>query len=530
MKCHPKRNEGYVHLKILAAIITFMFICLTGLAISSDSLDIHPASAAAALFINEFMADNASTIDDPAEPGAFEDWIEIYNSGDVPGDMSGMYLTDDPADPTKWQVPSGVSIPPQGFLLFWADDDEERGQGFTHTSFKLSKSGEVISLLASDGTLIDSIEFGAQLPDVSYGRCPDGGTGWGFMAATPGAANDQHNAPPIITGTTHTPLSPAGNEPVWVTCSVVDEDGTLVSVILAYDPGTGPAAVSMYDDGEHQDGKPGDGSFGGRIPGLAQNTLVRYFITATDNLEASSHDPVTSPLQAYLYLVGYTAPPLFINEFMADNAGTIEDPTEPGIFEDWIEIYNAGDGPVDMVGMYLTDDLTDPAKWQVPAGVSIPPQGFLLFWADEGEAPAHAGFRLNKGGDEIGLFDTDGKRNMRIDTIRFGDQNTDMSYGRIYDGGEPWMSLVSPSPGSTNYFPAGTYAFTWNFSHTMDSYTLIRMFGSGISTIRYYHTSSGKWEVTSALWSNPSGDRFSLQPDGNYVISITSPSSVSFRF
>lgn len=43
------------------------------------------------LFINEIMADNDSTIEDPDEAGAFEDWVELYNPGSTSIDLSGFY-------------------------------------------------------------------------------------------------------------------------------------------------------------------------------------------------------------------------------------------------------------------------------------------------------------------------------------------------------------------------------------------------------------------------------------------------------
>ncbi len=144
------------------------------------------------LFINEFMADNDETIEDPDEPGAFDDWIEIYNPGVLEIDLGGMYLTDDLTEPTQWQIPAGVTIPASGYLVFWADDQVE--QGNTHTNFKLGKGGEEIGLFASDAdgnALVDSIVFGEQTTDVSYGRNPDGSNTWTtFTTATPGAAND----------------------------------------------------------------------------------------------------------------------------------------------------------------------------------------------------------------------------------------------------------------------------------------------------------------------------------------------------
>jgi len=61
---------------------------------------------------------------------------------------------------------------------------------------------------------------------------------------------------------------------------------------------------------------------------------------------------------------------LFINEFMADNETTIVDPEEPGEYADWIEIYNAGATPIDLGGMYLTDDINEPDKWMIPFAIT----------------------------------------------------------------------------------------------------------------------------------------------------------------
>ena len=61
---------------------------------------------------------------------------------------------------------------------------------------------------------------------------------------------------------------------------------------------------------------------------------------------------------------------LVINEFMADNEETIEDPDEPGEFPDWIELYNGSDSTIILSGMFLTDDLSEPTKWQIPTAVS----------------------------------------------------------------------------------------------------------------------------------------------------------------
>ena len=104
--------------------------------------------------------------------------------------------------------------------------------------------------------------------------------------------------------------------------------------------------------------------------------------------------------------------PLVINELMASNDTIIRDPQ--GQYDDWIEIYNYGTDAIDLGGMYLTDNLSAPTKWQFPANNStlttIPAGGYLLVWADNDTADygLHANFKLDAGGEEIGLFDSDG--------------------------------------------------------------------------------------------------------------------------
>ena len=143
------------------------------------------------LFVSEFMASNDNTIEDPEEPGESPDWIEIYNASDKVVDLSGMYLTDDPEDvPAKWKIPDGITVDPNNYIIFWADDDDE--QGDRHTNFKLGADGDDVALFSIDPNLvIDCIDFGNQYADISFGRYPDNTTTWRFMGLpTPGWKND----------------------------------------------------------------------------------------------------------------------------------------------------------------------------------------------------------------------------------------------------------------------------------------------------------------------------------------------------
>jgi hypothetical protein len=151
----------------------------------------NPASPPATLFINEWMADNSRAVADPAD-GDFDDWFEIFNPGAEPVDLEGFTLTDALINPGKFAVPSGIVVPPQGYLLVWADEEssQTRTNGDLHVNFKLPQGGEAIGLFAPDGTPVDSVTFGQQTDNISQGRYPDGSVNLYFMPfPTPGAAN-----------------------------------------------------------------------------------------------------------------------------------------------------------------------------------------------------------------------------------------------------------------------------------------------------------------------------------------------------
>lgn len=161
----------------------------------------NPASAPVTLFINEWMAANSSFLRDPMDLD-FDDWFEIYNPTALPVDLSGFSLTDDTSRPTKSVVPSGISVPPQGYLLVWADEEvgQTRTNGDLHVDFKLSQDSEQIALYDPSGRQIDFVIFGRQTNNVSQGRWPNGGPApFIFMATpTPRAANQLPAAQPIL--------------------------------------------------------------------------------------------------------------------------------------------------------------------------------------------------------------------------------------------------------------------------------------------------------------------------------------------
>ncbi len=148
----------------------------------------------AQVFINEFMASNTGSIVDP-DYNESADWLELYNAGNSSVNLSGYFLSDNFSDPSKWQIPAGTQIEAKGFLMIWADGYDIG----LHTNFKISADGEELGIYNSTATLIDTVTFGLQEPNISMGRKTDGGAEWGvFIQPTPGAANSNENFDGVV--------------------------------------------------------------------------------------------------------------------------------------------------------------------------------------------------------------------------------------------------------------------------------------------------------------------------------------------
>ncbi|MEM1120834.1 MAG: lamin tail domain-containing protein [Bacteroidota bacterium] len=138
------------------------------------------------LVINELMASNEATAAD--QDGEFDDWIELYNNGTESINLEGYALTDDGMDLTQWLFPAGTVIEPNGYLIIWADNDED--QAGLHANFRLSASGESILLVNPTGTIIDIVSYVDQMTDVSHGRFPNGTGDFQDMRPTFNAENE----------------------------------------------------------------------------------------------------------------------------------------------------------------------------------------------------------------------------------------------------------------------------------------------------------------------------------------------------
>lgn len=135
--------------------------------------------------LNEVLARNDSAFN---HSGTFPDVIELFNEGAGNVDLSGLRLTDDLGSPNKFAFPAGTTLAAGTRLFVLANNPD--GTGGLHTGFSLNQDGDAVYLLdraASGNTVLDSVVFGLQLPNLSIGRITGGD--WTLNQVTIGAAN-----------------------------------------------------------------------------------------------------------------------------------------------------------------------------------------------------------------------------------------------------------------------------------------------------------------------------------------------------
>lgn len=231
--------------------------------------------------------------------------------------------------------------------------------------------------------------------------------------------------------------------------AIVDGGGDDLVVTCWVDPGSGPIAFEMYDDGQHGDRKAGDGTWGIKVPVQWNWTTVDYQVQATSTAGLERWIPCAPRTVT----VGLSPSNLVINELMSINANNVSD--EFGEFDDWVELYNAGSTPVPLGGKYLTDNLGDPDKFALPAE-TLAAGDWAFYWADNDpqQGPYHAPFTLSGSGDEVALLEwnEDGGVWVILDFFAFGASEQDASLGRYPDGADYWVWFATPTANATNNY------------------------------------------------------------------------------
>jgi hypothetical protein len=407
-----------------------------------------------ALTLSEVLASNRSSTN---AAGLAPDWIELHNGTAAAIDLADLSLTDDPATPRRWVFAQGSSIPANGFLVI--DCDSSRPASATNTGFALGANGDRLLLLArpaDGGGALDTIAFGLQVTDFSLGRNPANPDEWILTLPTPAAPNiaatlagedalrvNEWEANPSV-GEDWLELHNTANQPVQLTGLAVSDDPSQPAKSpfppLSFIGAGRDSDLLLVADSAPQLGADHVAfklSSSGEFIGIyrASGTVIDAVPFGPQALDVSegrfpdgSTRIVAFPASASPGAPNY----LPLADLVIDEVLSHSDPP----LEDAVEVLNRGTGAVDLGGWFLSNSGNDPRRFRVPAGTTIPPGGFHVFYESSFNGPRSADlpepFTFNAAhGDEVHLSQPDGFGGLTgyRASARFGAAANGVSFG-----------------------------------------------------------------------------------------------------
>ena len=388
------------------------------------------------------------------------DWVEFYNPGDEPLDISGYEIRDN-SDDHRWRFLAGTSIAPGQFLV--VDESSIGLVGGVEAPFREPigiGSADRIRLYDATGTMIDDTlpwaghaAIDGDFVAATLARCPDGQGLFALAHATPGAPNSCVVPDVVINeiesngdDTDWIEVLNAGTTPIDMTgWSVMDDDPVgHADETTPLPAGTvlQPGAYFVFD--QHVNFVFGLG--GGDTVTLRDangNTVDQHVYAAhAAGVLARCPDGTGDFLDIATSTKGLRnacGNPVRINEVESDG-GT------PG---DWVELVNPTDAVLDVSGIVVKDD-DDTQVYTIPEGSAIAAGGYLVI---EG---ADLGFGLG-GGDAVRVFDGD----LLVDSTTWGEGHAATTWGRCPDTTGVFAVTEKSTKGEPNVCAGETPVSVW---------------------------------------------------------------------
>ena len=355
------------------------------------------------------------------------DWIELYNTANVPLSLAG-YIIKDNDDSHSYTFPAGTTIPAGGFYAV-----EEANLGFG------LGAADAARFYTPDGSfLIDSYSWTSHAV-TTYGRCPDGtGLFKTTTVVTKGAANDCS----IIVRINEVESS-GGTPGDWVELYNAAPVDANIGGYIFHDSEDGHTYVlppnTMIPAGGYYVLE--EAAFGFGLGAADAARLFRPDGSLADSYSWTAHAATTyarcpNGVGAFTTSTSVTkgaandcSNPVKINE-IESSGGT------PG---DWVELYNPSPNQVDLSG-FIFRDSEDGHTYVIPAGTMIAGNGYYLL------EEAAFGFGLGAA-DAARLFAPDGTT--IIDSYSWTAHAT-TTYGRCPNGTGAFATTTASTKGAAN--------------------------------------------------------------------------------
>lgn len=446
-----------------------------------------PEKSLLKLFINEVQS---------APAGDDMDFIEIYNAEDREINIGGFILMDDKGAAEQFVIPADTKIASKGLVVF-SQVSPGAGVGFT---FGLGSKGDKVTFTEADGKkIIDMVEtpnFG-DTKGQSYSRIGNGGVQWQIVD-TPTKGKDNEKAPvislagKIVINEVYTFSNQSVVEDLdWIELYNTTDEAVVVGGLMLWESGGSaeawviPAGKSIPAKGrlliESDKYKLHNDTVNYPMWGLSKGP-DEYVVLADAGMNwidsvacpsmnaNESYGRVSDGAAKWQIFAQYTkgtantgnARPeqsnqtgLYINEVYHDNQKTAIPGIDWNTENDFIELYNKNNTPLDISGWEIYDDTDDDTKkYVIPAGTIVPANGYLVYDVFK-ENPAGPSFGLGVGGDWVFIYKP-GKSELvdKMEVPGFGKdsglRDKGYTFGRLTDGSSDLVIFRDASKGKSN--------------------------------------------------------------------------------
>ena len=435
------------------------------------------------LAINEWLAD-------PGIGG--QDWLELFNrSFTAPVALRGLYLG---TSNSLFHYTALSFLAPRSHVQLFC----EELPGADQLEFKLPASGGAIVLSSATGVELERITYTTQTTSVSQGRLPDGAASITAFTGSmsPGTTNYvlAYTGPvlnEILARNDRAVVAPWGNYADFV--ELYNASGSPVSLAgmglgdstdfddaWKFPAGATIAAggyVTIWCDSSRAPSTSASGPHNTGFSLSGDSGAIYLFNAAGQPVDWISHgfqvEDVSIGRSGGLWHLLASPTPGAVNTTVA----TLGAPSSlrmnewmpaPLAGDDWFELYNTNTLPVDLSGLYLTDNPSSSGLTNSP----IAPLSFIggrkwvKFVADSNVANGgdHAGFNLNVLGETLRLYTTNLSL---VEVMDFGVQTDGVSQGRLPDGNSTIVSFpTKPTPDAANYLPLTNVVINEVLTHT----------------------------------------------------------------
>lgn len=434
---------------------------------------------------SEIMSSNGSALMDDANE--YPDWVELTNTGSSAMDLEGFVIAKQ-TDTTRQFVFPEMALQPGEHVVVFCDNTlaNVAGSAF-HAPFKISAAGDTIMLFNPSGTAVEAVNVPAMEKNTSYYK--DAAGEWvAGKEYTPNMANTAENHKTLVANAVTVASDVIVTEFMASNVSYVpDETGAYGDWIEITNTGSQPVNLKGYGLSDTRD-KVVKWKFPDVTLGAGQSMIVYCDgknLTPTDGSPLHTNFSLSSEKESILFsnansqlitCIDYdilkpdqsmslqsdgswatdkaptpghsntnASAALIENQFAAQNTlgvyiSEVMASTSLKNYQDmsydWVELYNSTGNTVNLSGMGISDDPSQPRKWQFPEGTTIAPGEYQVLYLSglnttkyEAGKLSHASFSLAADGGEALVLST--AAGEIVDRVPLPTQYSNISYGRI---------------------------------------------------------------------------------------------------